>query len=148
MEYLVKKFTDWKNQWSDPSQMGIMNYISFNIHPEDVLILSYLFFPRLIEVDNCLFLEANFNEANYTLWVEKYGKDRLSLEKTINHIHVYDIFSNCEDDVSDSTFEEIGKLLQSSWLNHFRQNYPSKAIVVDFVNNEKEYGPTLYVYQK
>jgi hypothetical protein len=148
MEDSIKRFNDWKNMWSDPSQMGIMNYISFNVHPEDVLILGYLFFPKFIEFDGCLFFKDNFSERNYSLWKEKLGDDRSSIEKVMNHVHVYDIFANCTDKVPDSVFEKVGKLLQFCWSIYLHHEFPNKSVIVSYINDENDYGPTLYIYQE
>jgi hypothetical protein len=148
MELSIKKFNDWKDEWQDASKINVFDYISSKIHPDDVLILSSLFFPKIIEVNDSIFLEINYNLETYSLWKKELGEDRISLEKMINHVHLYDIFAQCTDDVDNSVFVNIGKTLQYSWINHFKQILPKKEIIVDYINDESEYGPTLYVFQK
>lgn len=77
MEYYSKRFEDWKEKWEDPSKMGLSDYISFNIHPEDVLILSSLFFPSMIEVDDCVFFKSHYNPDSYLIWKNKFNNDRV-----------------------------------------------------------------------
>ncbi|MBL1181578.1 MAG: hypothetical protein HND27_10775 [Bacteroidetes bacterium] len=148
MDLSIKKLNDWKSKWQNVSNVNIFDYISANIHPEDVLILSSLFFPKVIEVNGAIFLEKNYKPETYSLWVEKYGDDILTLEKMINHVHLYDIFAHCTDDIDDSVFENVGKTLQYSWEIYFKYMFPNKEIVVKYTNNENEYGPTLFVFQK
>lgn len=147
MEDSIGKFNNWKNQWGDPSQIGIMDYINFNIHPEDVLILGYLFFPKFIEFDGCVFFQDHFSEENYFSWKERLGNDRVAIEKVINHVHVYDVFANFTTKLEDSIFERIGRLLQLSWSIYLRREFPHKRIIVDYSNDENDYGPIVYVYQ-
>lgn len=61
---------------------------------------------------------------------------------------LYDNFANSEEDIEDSTFEKIGKTLQASWSNHFRNIFPERKIMVHYQNQESNYGPTLLVYEE
>lgn len=148
MNYTTKRFEKWKEQWSEPSKVGLADYISFNIHPEDAIILGSLFFPNLIEIDNCLLFETHFNYESYLRWKEELRGDRTGIEKMINHIHLYDVFAQCSEKVSDEVYDKIAIILQLSWNSYFHQKYSSKDIVVEYVNGEMDYGPTLYVYQR
>lgn len=143
----IRKFITWKKEWSNSYQMGISNYISFNIQPDDVLILSKLFFPDFIEFDTCVFLKENFSETNYFVWKEQLNNNNSLIEKVINEIHVYDIFANNDENIEEFVFEEIGKVLQYSWASHLKNIFPTKSFIVDYENNENSYGPTLIIYQ-
>lgn len=147
MEFSTKRFSEWQNQWHYPEKMDVFNYISFNIHPEEVLILSSLFFPKLIEVEGCIFLDSKYDYENYLLWKKEFNNDRTAMEKMINHTHIYDIFSNCTDKIEDTIFEQVGQLLQSSWSNFFCKQFPEKTIIVEYSHTESDYGPILYVFQ-
>ena len=142
----VKKFDTWKNQWEDKKSMTLSQYISFNIHPEDLLIIGSLLLPKIIEVDECILLADNFEKDIYKNLCLKL--DSQSVEKEINRVHVYDIFANCTDDVEDTVFERVGKLLQASWLNYFCREFSDKRIIVDYINDNQEYGPVLTMYQE
>ena len=143
----IKKFNSWKNNWDNPSSLGLLNYISFNIHPDDVLILGNLFFPNFIEFDNSIFYSEHFNLNGYNEWRQKLNNDSIAIEKVINHVHVYDIFTNCTDQIDDATFKNIGKLLQLSWSMYLNKVFPDKQIIVMYSDDESEYGPTLTVHQ-
>jgi hypothetical protein len=67
----------------------------------------------------------------------------IALEKTINHIHIYDVFANCSDNVEDTVYENIGKLLQFFWSNYLRSKFPLKTIIVEYNNGTQVYGPTI-----
>jgi hypothetical protein len=70
------------------------------------------------------------------------------IEKDINRVHIYDIFANCEDDVEDSVFERVGAMLKISWSNYLIREFPHKEIIVEYSNDQREYGPTLTAYQR
>ncbi|MFT3676818.1 MAG: hypothetical protein QM781_13075 [Chitinophagaceae bacterium] len=147
MEYYTKRFEDWKEKWEDSSSIELKDYISFNIHPEDVLILSSLFFPSMIEVDSCIFFKSHYNPDSYLIWKNKFNNDSKAIERMVNHVHIYDVFDHCSDTISESIFEEVARLLQKSWIYYFRSLYPDKQINVEYVSGDMDYGPTLYVYQ-
>jgi len=148
MEILTNRFITWKNQYPESQDMSVYDYISHNFHPDDVLIISLLFFPKLIEVNGAIFLEHRYTPETYSKWVGEFGNDRQSIEKMINHIHIYDIFGYCTDNVDDSVFEMVGRLLHLSWMSHFKYEYSHFNLVVEYSYVESDYGPTLYVYQK
>jgi hypothetical protein len=139
---------DWKNQWQDSSAISHLDYISFNIHPEDVEILRSLFFPKLIEVDDYLFLELKYQPENIADWENAVGGDRISVEKLVNHMHIYDIFAHCKDEVHETIFTSVGYLLQFVWIKHFKETFPDREIAVELINDSSDYGPTLYIFQK
>ncbi|MFT3675207.1 MAG: hypothetical protein QM781_04845 [Chitinophagaceae bacterium] len=148
MDFFSKRFEEWKGQWADPSKMELSDYISFNLHPEDFLIFSSLLFPELIEVDGCVFFKTHYNPDSYSRWKKALYEDRSAIEKMINHVHVYDLFDHRSGNVSESVFDEVGKLLQTSWSCYFRFKYPEWQIAVEYSNSDQDYGPTLYVYRK
>jgi len=141
-----KTFQNWKNQWEKPEQMGSWSYISFNIHPDNLLIVGELFFPKMVEVEDYVFFEEKFDEASFQNWKTSMPGDT-NLEKIINHIHIYDLFENCSDEIEEATFIEIANLLKTTWDNFFKIKFPTRKIVVELTNYETDYGPTIMVYQ-
>jgi len=142
----IKKYEKWRGAWENKESMTLLEYISFNIDPEDVLIIGSLFLPKFIEIDECILLADNYEEGVYRELCLKF--DNQSIEKEINCIHIYDVFANCTSNVEDAVFERVGKLLQGSWLNYLSAEFPSKQITVDYITNEKTYGPVLRIYQQ
>lgn len=144
----IKKFQSWKNKCGDPDDMTIMDYISFNFHPEDLLILSHLLFPEFIEFDGCLLWKDHFNEKGYIEWMNHLNNDRRRVKKVINHLYIYDLFGGLKETVDDKTFEQVGKLLQRSWKLHLSNRFPNKKITVEYSHTDEDYGPLIVVFQQ
>jgi hypothetical protein len=144
----IKKFKDWKNSWTNKDSLGLIDYISFNIHPDDMLIIYNLFSPEFIEVEDCIFISFNYDFQSYTNLSLNTKYNKKEIEKTINRIHIYDIFSNCEDLVDEIIFENIGKSLQKLWSNKLKSIYPNRELFVDLIIDSNEYGPIITIYQK
>ena len=143
----IKKFRDWKNNWTSKDSLGLIEYISFNIHPDDVIILGNLFFPDFVEIEDSVFLSINFDEDIYTQLRLKSEYNKEDIEKTLNRIRVYDIFANCTDDVDEKVFEKVAELLRQSWSNHLKYKFPKRKFCVELIINEYEYGPLLLIFQ-
>lgn len=144
----IKRYSIWKDKWEDKSAISLQQYISFNIHPEDILIVGKLFFPEIIEVNECVFLKDNFDKDVYEEISTQYKNDNNLIERTINRIHIYEYFAQCEDSIDDTIFENVGNMLKFSWQIYFNKVFSEKEIVVEYNNNELEYGPTLTFYHK
>ncbi|EFE3929245.1 hypothetical protein JOW62_27880 [Escherichia coli] len=146
MNYSLGKYESWKNQWSDKSLLDFSVYISEEIHPEDFLISSRLFFPDFIEVNDCVFLSGRYVESNYNDWMEKL-KSKSSVESILNHVNIYDIFSGKGEEVPDSIFIQIANVLKFSWEVSLAKCFLNKRFVVEASFSDMEYGPTLTFYQ-
>ncbi len=143
----IKKFIDWKNKWASKESLGLIDYISYNIHPEDIIIIGNLFLPELIEIDDLIFLTINFDTEIYDTLKLKNNLNGEEIEKNINRIHLYDIFANCKDSVDESTFNKVGELLRQSWSNYLNNKFPQKKFNIQLIMNEYEYGPILVIHQ-
>ena len=141
----IHRYEVWKNRWEDPEPMDMLQYISFNIHPEDFLIAGSLMMPEFVEVKGCVFLKSNYSEDVYHKMQSDY--DPQSIEKGTNHMYVYDLFGHAPQDVENVVFERIAEFLQISWSMCLARKFPGKNMIVEYLNSENEYGPTLTIYQ-
>ena len=142
----IDKYISWKNKWLDQASIDLFQYISFNMHPDDILIAGKLLFPDIMQVDNCILLKTNYCEEVYESIKTKYDNNHQKIEYEINRIHLYDIFDHCVDNVSDASFKEIAGLLQFSWKIYFKEILPNKRVVVEHIDNQIEYGNILTFY--
>ena len=140
----IRKFKEWKNSWSNQDSFGIFEYVSYNVHPDDVLIISNLFFPQFIEYEGGIFFKEKFDIEIYNQAALTYNKK--DIERTMNSIHVYDIFAYT-DNVDEDTYVNVGNLLKLVWSNHLSREYPNRHFKVDLIISEQEYGPILRIFQ-
>lgn len=142
----IDKYITWKSKWLDKSSIDLFQYISFNMQPDDILIVGKLLFPDIVQVDNCVFLKTNYNREVYESIKVKYGNNHQKIEYEINSIHIYDIFAHSADNVSNRSFNEIAVLLQFSWKIYFKEILPNKRVIVEHIDNQIEYGSILTFY--
>jgi hypothetical protein len=67
-------------------------------------------------------------------------------EKDINSVKMCDLFSRCND-AEESTFEQVGELLRSSWQMLLSSKDPDKNFNVELIISENNYGPILTFHQ-
>ncbi|MFT6921986.1 MAG: hypothetical protein ACJA1C_000984 [Crocinitomicaceae bacterium] len=140
----TKRFTTWRNRWEDQTDMDEIEYINDTIHPEDLLIIGKLIFPELIECRSGVFLKRNFSDQ---IAVQlSTPEEVIRLERDINSVKMYDLFSRCND-AEESTFEQIGELLRSSWQMLLSSKHPDKNFNVQLIISENNYGPILTFHQ-
>ncbi len=66
----------------------------------------------------------------------------------LNHVYLYDLFTGNLDDISDSVFLQLYKVMQCSWEMSLKKVFPTKEFVIELYNSESDYGPSLTFYQK
>lgn len=142
------KFEMWRERWGDKDRVGFGSYVSSELHPEDALIFSKLLFPNFVEVDGCVLLEDRFDLENFSRWMKEMEGATASVERVLNHTHIYDIFGGCKYDVSDSIFEQLGKVIAFSWGVALKKSFPTRSFCVSFSFSEADYGPVVTFWQE
>ena len=143
----IGKYIEWKNKWSKKDNIDLYQYISFNIHPDDILIIGKLLFPETIEIENSILLKENYNYFLYESLKKRYNNSR-EIESEINKIYLYDLFAHCTDVIDDILFKNIGQFIQFSWDIYFKYKFPNKNIVIERISNIYNYGDILSFYTK
>lgn len=141
------KYEAWKNQWVDQKGVGVYSYISEQCHPEQMLLFSKVFFPDFLVVDGGVFLERNFTTEVFNARMVELNGDLARVEKILNNVHIYDLFDQCAEDVSDSIFLQLCNVLSFSWRLVLKEKFPTRLFCVEFCNSEKNYGPVITFYQ-
>jgi len=136
----LSRFLEWKNSWSDPEPMDVWQYISFNIHPEDVLLLGCLLLPEFLEYEGGVFLAQNFRQEIVQ------GRSVYEAELAVNTVLIYELFEQARH-VDDPVFTALGQLLQKSWTGQLLQTFPDRTFRVELLLDERNYGPLLRFYQ-
>ncbi|WP_454948129.1 hypothetical protein [Capnocytophaga leadbetteri] len=143
----IGKYIEWKNKWYKKDNIDLYQYISFNIHPDDILIIGKLLFPETIEIENSILLKENYNYFLYESLKKRYNNSK-EIESEINKIYLYDLFAHCTDVIDDKLFKNIGEFIQFSWDIYFKYKFPNKNIVIERISNIYNYGDILSFYTK
>lgn len=146
---IFDKYFKWKNACGEPQTITPADYVSFNIHPEDALLLFEVFSGEFVEHDGYIFRQSLGSDTpnKVNLWLDK-GLSYTETQKVLNHVHVYDLFANCTDQVGEQVFVELAKKVCELWQFKLAKQYPDIEFIVKCSNTDADYGPTVVFYQE
>jgi hypothetical protein len=149
--YELPKFIRWITERTDLDSTDVESYLSYEIHPEDVLISKLLLFPEFFEYRNCI-IHPNCRCVLESLQGSNINirsiSKRQEFEKSWNNIKLWDELPDCKDSPPDEVWLEFAKLVQYSWLIHLNHMFPDRKFVVELSFTEQDYGPVLTVYEQ
>lgn len=140
-----QRLIEWGNQCSPPLELPWLSQINFERSPVDILSVGRLLLPEFTVFNQGVFLKMQFNEKSYQQWSKKFD-DLSSIERMINHAHVYDLFGQASD-ASEEEFLLVAKLMQRTWFIALSLAFPDSQFDVLLSNSEQDYGPTI-TFQK
>ncbi len=90
-----------------------------------------LFWPKFIEVDDFIF-KAGVLNTDWQGYLNCKTATKLSIERTINHLHIADIqHTECED-ISADKLILLGTLLKDIYESKLAHQFPGKPCIVEF----------------
>ena len=132
---------EWANSFRPP--MKILDFVGAKIGLPGVLAVVAVLWPSLIEIRGCVLLSWRYEEAEFEKWWAELSGDRSAVEDLINHVHLWDVFSDLEDPLSARALAELGQIMTESWRCALRCSYPEREFIVHMDTDEDEYGPTI-----
>ena len=91
-------------------------------------------------------LAEHYQPDNFETWWEQLGGDNEKIERTINHLHLWDVFEPAKEGVPDDALQQLAEVLAGGWRAALSQQFPGKAITVEVSTETEDYGPTLTVF--
>lgn len=143
----LSRYQSWKSRWAEEDNVDEFSYISSMCNPEDVLLMSKLFFPDFVVVGGGVFLGVKYSKDIFDSWIGQFDGDLQETEKMINHTHLYDVFDGCSEEVDNRVFEQLAEVLALSWRLVLSEKFPEKKIKVEILNSDQDYGPIITFYQ-
>jgi hypothetical protein len=107
-----------------------------------------LFWPSLVEVDGCVLLAERYDPAAFREWREKLGERREEIERTVNHVHIWDLFDPEVEEVPDEWITELARTIARTWRAALLEKFPGREGEVVLASDEADYGPTLTLFMR
>lgn len=95
-----------------------------------------LFWPEFVEHEGCILLAFRLDAANLRQWLEATGGERRAAEAVINHTHILDLFVEHEVEPTREQVVHLGRVLRAMWSAKLRAQFPGRAVVVSFPDEE------------
>lgn len=111
------------------------------------LALAHLFWPEFVEVRGCVLLSRSYEQEAFDRWWQELSGDRRRIERVLNHVHLYDVFTDDQElapAVTKLALAELGEILVACWTCALAAQFPGCKFRVELRSEEEEYGPTIY----
>jgi len=145
---MLHGYKKMKSELGKPD-LRIWEYLNYKADFELAFVFSKLFWPDFMQVDGCILLVEQYDPKSFEMWKQKFNGDCKKIESIINHIHIYDLFLNCETEGFDITLlENLGQILLKCWGCALRELFPDKQFHFQYSTEPEEYGPTISFYHE
>ena len=135
---------EWGQKCKPPIAPAWQDYINFQLHPDDLIILCRVIFPAFVIVGDytLLGLNAEGHSEHNLLDFSRQAQSASEFEKDFNTLKVYDLFSHARV-IHEESFEAAAQLLKKSWEMALSLTFPERTYSVVLSNTDRDYGPTI-----
>lgn len=138
------------SQFLDIRGDTLFNNFQNTCNIEQAISCSSLFWPEIIEVENCYFISQFYNNFDIKELKHKFNNDIREIERRVNVWSIADLFLTSQTDSiqNDAIFDEFTKILKFFWELRFKELFPEKTFVIELgYEMYKERGMAITVYQ-
>ncbi|MEU6327884.1 hypothetical protein ABZ851_11445 [Streptomyces sp. NPDC047049] len=139
-------FRRWRTDWKE-EELSPDNYLDFEGGLRFALAAAWLFCPETVDYRGCVFLKENFRQNIVDDWFTRLEGDGRRIELVVNHVELWDMFSNTPLTDNDQLGEDLPQLalaLGECWQGVVSARYPDREITVEVSDEEDgSYGPTV-----
>lgn len=103
-----------------------------------VLLAAAIYFPRIVEVDGLLLLEANFDPDQLAEW-RRRGVSGAELERIVNYIEVENCISlpaGLSDEERRAWYRDIAEDIRAGWRVSVSRAYPGADVAITIGESE------------
>lgn len=142
----LPRFERWRQSFG--GSVGIWDYAAHEGGTTLALAFASLFWPRLVEVEGCVLLAENLRLTSFRQWRERLGDQREAIERTVNHVHLWDLFHPASEDVPASELDHLADVLGATWRVALAQQFPDRTGEVVVLRDGEDYGPTITLFTR
>jgi hypothetical protein len=88
------------------------------------------------------FVNFLFDDVSYSRWLAETDGDIQAVERTLNHLHLWDVF----DPKSGQEYAAVSALswkIAGTWKLAARTTFPTREFFVEVSDEPEDYGPTI-----
>jgi len=140
----IKGLGRFRSDFNNP-RLNLRDFIKYKSDFDLAFAFCKLFFPDFVQAEGCVILAEAYDPVTFQDWKHRLHGRTQDLETTLNHTHIYDLFSESEEneDVSLEICDEIAKHIAKSWTNALKEAFPDKKFTVTLSTEPDDYGPTI-----
>lgn len=140
---LVNEYSELKK--ANPDSFNWWSYVNMKSDLQTALGFAKLFYPEVIEVENCLILKDRYSFELYNQWKLR-NNDKTVIEKMMNLYQINDFFHINRNQDEDEENQQIvfAKILHHFWIQSFKERFPNRSIIVKVFEEYGELFITMY----
>jgi hypothetical protein len=142
----LPRFDEWRRSFG--GSVGLWDYAARKGGTTLALAFASLFWPRLVEVDGCILLLERYDPAVFRQWQERLGDQHDAIERTVNHVHLWDLFDPASEDVPAGELDSLADVLAATWRAALAEQFPDRIGEVVVERDGEDYGPTITLFTR
>lgn len=126
-------------EFSNPMGSTMMNHAFNNCSIEQYLSVASVLWPKIVEVNTCIFI-GEFYNGNYQSLEQQFAGDKKKIEQHVNTWSLGEFFLLSRDESVDNDviFDEFCKVVRFFWTLRVRELFPGRRVVIE--TGEELYG--------
>jgi len=132
-------------QWIESSNRPatLLQFVGERVGIAGAAAVARLLWPRFVEYRGAVIREEAFNAVFFDQWWTKFSGDIAAIESMVNHLHLWDVFAQCDDEASFEIMDNLLPIIRSCWSAALAEAFPNRRFEVWTANEPDDYGPTI-----
>ncbi|MBO0769103.1 MAG: hypothetical protein J2O48_10515 [Solirubrobacterales bacterium] len=142
----LPRFEQWSQEFDNP--VSLWDYAARKGGTTLALAFASVFWPRLIEIDGCILLAERYEPSVFQAWKAQLGDRPEAIERTVNHVHLWDLFDPRDEDVPAGELDYLADVLAATWRAALADRFPDRDCEVVIAREAEDYGPTISFFTR
>jgi hypothetical protein len=120
----------------------LQGFMSVNVSVAEATALADLYWPKLVEYRDCVFLGFKFDGKSVDEWHGRLSGDWRAVESVVNHVHLWDYFViTLESEYA--ALPELADSIAVMWQAAVQKAFPGREFEITVSDGSGDDGPTL-----
>lgn len=140
---MLPLFMETKKMFVDDGSFDLYAYLQLKGNTDLAFAYLDVFWPHIICIDGCYLRGKNNKSYEYLFRPDMSISEKQSVEKLINHLHIYDLFPYDHPDITLLSYEYLAKFMLEMWKAKLHTQFPDVSFCFDYATEPDAYGPTI-----
>jgi hypothetical protein len=129
----------WRTRFG--SSAGLFDFVGRHVSLTEALAVGQLLWPPFVVERGCVLLSERYQTDQFEQWWDRLAGDISAIEEVMNHLHIWDLFEQDDDDGLVDAYVEMAELIAATWRCALQESFPDRSFAVSV--DEDDYGPTV-----
>lgn len=133
----LPEYRAWRSSFQPTPDAN--DYVAEHLGVTSAFLFARLLTPDFVLRRGCVILKERYDPENFELWWSKESGNTVSIERALNHLHLWDFFEP-HGEAEERARAILVARIARSWELHARQVFPDRDFRADVTD---EYGSTI-----